>query len=310
MASENTFHNVLGKKYTELEDKLDIDAPDDSRQLWHTPTELFLPYYGEAIARYLISNYQRNFDPYDDLIIYEMGAGNGTLMLNILDYIRALHPKTYDQTKFKIIEVSSALASLQSAQLKRTASSRGHADHVEIINRSIFTWDTYVSAPCFFLALEVFDNFAHDVIRYDPITEEPFQSAVVIDSSGDFHEFYTKKIDPVATRYLQVRNTASSGSFNHPLKEPRFIRNLKLYLPFVGNLTKAEYIPTRLMQFFDILANHFPRHRLLASDFHYLPDTIKGINAPVVQTRYQRRVVAVTTPFVSTQIHTSPIPFP
>jgi hypothetical protein len=31
------------------------------------------------------------------------------------------------------------------------------------------------------------------------------------------------------------------------------------------------------------------------SDFHYLPDTIEGIDAPVVQTRYQRKMVPCST---------------
>ena len=65
-----------------------------------------------------------------------------------------------------------------------------------------------------------------------------------------------------------------------------------------ANLTLPEYIPTRLMQFFHILSTHFPSHRLITSDFHYLPNTIPGINSPVVQTRYQRRTVPVTTPMV------------
>lgn len=302
MPNESTFHKELGRRYTDVEDKLDMQLPDDSRQLWHTPTELFRPYYGEAIARYLVTNYKLSHHPYNDLIIYEMGAGNGTLMLNILDHIREYYPDVYDRTKFKVIEISPALASLQSAQLSRSASARGHADHVEIINRSIFTWNTYVPAPCFFLALEVFDNFAHDAIRYNPLTEEPLQCSVLIDGFGEFHEFYTKKIDPVAARFLRVRNAACSRSFNHPLKSPRFIRNIKSRLPFTPNLTVPEYIPTRLMQFFDILRAYFPLHQLLTSDFQALTDSIKGVNAPVVQTRYQRRVVAVRTPFVSFSI--------
>lgn len=247
-----------------------------------------------------------------------MGAGNGTLMLNILDYIRDIDPNVYERTKFKVIEISSSLASLQTSQLNRSASSRGHTDHVEIINRSIFDWNTYVPSPCYFLALEVFDNFAHDSIRYDPLTEEPLQGTVLIDSHGDFYEFYTPNLDPVASRFLRVRNAACSRPYvgsdykappsgrrvlkhqiSHPLSSPRLVRNIRSRLPFAGNLTVPEYIPTRLMQFFDILHTYFPLHRLVASDFHSLPNTIKGVNAPVVQTRYQRRTVPVSTPLVS-----------
>lgn len=299
MADEPEFLKLLGQRYTDFEDKLDVRAPDESRQLWHTPTELFRPYYGEAIARYLITNYNLMSDSFHDLIIYEMGAGNGTLMLNILDFIRDFHPDVYDRTQFKVIEISSPLASLQAAQLSRSASSRGHAEHVEIINRSIFSWDIYVAAPCYFLAMEVFDNFGHDVIRYNTLTEEPLQGNVVIDGAGEFYEIYTKNVDPVAARFLRIRDAACTQPFNHPLRQPRFIRNLKARLPFVPNLTKPEYIPTKLMQFFDILRAYFPLHKLLTSDFHYLPNTINGVNAPVVQTRYRRRVVPVSTPLVS-----------
>ena len=300
MANEPEFHRQLGQRYTEFEDRLDSEMPNETRQLWHTPTELFRPYYGEAIARYLVTNYKLVNFPLNDLIIYELGAGNGTLMMNMLDYIRDYDPDVYARTKFKVIEISASLASLQTAQLRRTASSRGHAEHVEIINKSIFSWDTYVPAPCYILALEVFDNFAHDSIRYDPATAEPLQGTVLIDNAGDFYEFYTRDVDPDAMRFLRVRNAACSRPFDHPLRQPAFVRDLKAMLPFAPNLSVPEYIPTRLMHFFDILRDYFPKHELLISDFHALPDAVKGINAPVVQTRYQRRTVPVRTPFVST----------
>ena len=219
-------------------------------------------------------------------------------MLNILDYIRDYHPDVYPRTKFKIIEISSALASLQGSQLSRSASSQGHADHVEIINRSVFSWDIYVPAPCYILALEVFDNFAHDSIRYDPFTETPLQGTILIDTEGNFYEFYTHEVDPIVARFLQVRHAACSRPFNHPLKERKWLRRVKSNLPFAANLTDPEYIPTRLLEFFDILHTYFPFHQLLTSDFHSLPGSVKGFNSPVVQTRYQRRTVPVTTPYV------------
>jgi hypothetical protein len=52
------------------------------------------------------------------------------------------------------------------------------------------------------------------------------------------------------------------------------------------------------MQFFHILHTKFPAHRLITSDFHTLPQATVGYNAPVVQTRYQRRTVPVRTPLV------------
>ena len=286
------FHRMLGDRYEEFEDRLDEINPDISRQLWHTPTELFRPYYGETIARYLVSNYKLTLYPYHDLIIYEMGAGNGTMMRNILDYIRDTDHEVYQRTKFKIIEISPALASLQMKNLTESLDAAGHKDHVEIINRSIFDWDTYVHSPCFFLALEVFDNFSHDTIRYDLKTELPQQGGVLIDSTGEFHEYYNTQLDPVATRFLRVRQAAARRKFRSPIS-PKYKRlfSRQEYSP-------PEYIPTRLMQFFDILNTYFPGHRLVSSDFNVLPDPVPGVNGPVVQTRYKRRTVPVTTPFV------------
>lgn len=296
---EPEFYKLLGERYTQFEDQLDEKEHNDVRQLWHTPTELFRPYYGEAIARYMVANYKLTLYPYHDLVIYEMGAGNGTLMLNILDYIRHTDPEVYNRTQFKIIEVSSALASLQAQKLKSNASTRGHADKVEIINKSVFDWDLYVPTPCFFLAMEVFDNFAHDVLRYDPFTEEVMQGSVLIDNEGDFYEFYSRTLDPVAARFLRVRDAACQlRTYPHPLRTSSILRSIRHRMPLAPNLTLPEYIPTRLMQFFTILANKFPAHRLVTSDFHSLPQATPGYNAPVVQTRYQRRTVPVQTPLV------------
>ncbi|EMT61525.1 Protein midA like protein [Fusarium odoratissimum] len=299
MRDEIEFQAELGRRYTEFEDILDErEGENPTRQLWHTPTELFRPYYGEAIARYLVTNYRLTTYPYHDLLIYEMGAGRGTLMLNILDYIREVDPQVYARTKFNIIEISSTLAALQNRHLLSTAASRGHADKVEIINRSIFDWDQYVPSPCFFLAMEVFDNFSHDGIRYDVATEQPLQGHVLIDGDGDFYEFYAHELDPLAARYFRVRHAATGGNYPKPYPSNAVLRYLSTKMPFAANLSDPEFIPTRLMQFFDVLEKYFPGHRLVTSDFDWLPQAVKGMNAPVVQTRYHRKMVPVTTPLV------------
>lgn len=295
---EAEFNRRVNNSYVEFEDALDLEDPDETRQLWHTPTELFRPYYGEAMARYLVTNYRLTLFPYHDLIIYEMGAGNGTLMLNILDYIRDTDPEVYQRTKFRIIEVSHSMASIQLANLQKSPSSAEHVNHIEIINKSIFDWDAYVHSPCFFLALEVLDNFAHDSIRYNPMTEEALQGNVLIDEDGEFFEYYEKKLDPVASRYMRIREAATRSPFVTPVSTWRPFRLLRHSFPLAPNLTEAEWIPTRMMQFFDILRDCFPAHRLIVADFDSLPGIIAGINAPVVQTRYQRQNVPVSTPYV------------
>ena len=301
LPSEHAFFQQLRHRYTAFEDALDYQEPNDLRQLWHTPTELFSPYYGEAIARYLVEDYKYNFYPYHDLNIYEMGAGNGTMMLNILDFIRDCHPEVYERTKFRVIEISNQLAQLQQQGLGQSAYARGHADKVEIVNQSIFDWTQYVSNPCYFLALEVFDNFAHDALKYDLDTGAPYQSHVVVDPRGELFEYYSRSLDPVAAQFLERRHAACK-SYPHPLSGSRLMNSLRSLMPFRQSLSTPEYIPTRLMQFFYILYQKFPNHKLISSDFNKLGDAVEGLNAPVVQTRYQRQMIPVSTPLVGSKL--------
>ncbi len=207
-------------------------------------------------------------------------------MRNILDYIRDNDPSVYARTKFRVIEISSHLHSLQKTALSTAHSDPDHLEHVELINTSIFDWSQVVSSPCFFLALEVIDNFGHDSLRYDPYTEQPMQGSVLIDENGEFFEYYSPTLDPLVSRYLRVREAVARSSYPTPLTfPPKPIRKFLYSLPLAANLTPPEYLPTRLMQFFDILGQYFPHHRLVLSDFTALPEAVPGVNAPVVQTR-------------------------
>ncbi|KAG0300785.1 hypothetical protein BGZ98_008906 [Dissophora globulifera] len=177
------FLDIIADKYKEIEDDMDV-RDEVARQVWHTPTELFKPWYGYAIAKYIVTEYKLNNYPDKDLIIYEMGAGNGTLMLNILDYIQQFEPSVYERTRYRIIEISKKLAQRQGERQEVRDVTRRHGC-VEVINKSIFEWDTVVTDNCFFVGMEVLDNFSHDMIRYDSVTEEPLQAMVAIDEEGE-----------------------------------------------------------------------------------------------------------------------------
>lgn len=262
-----------------------------SLQLWHTPTELFQPYYGQALARYILANYKLNNYPYSDLVIYEVGAGNGTLMLDILDYLEENDPDVYDRTKYKIIEISSKLSTKQNSRLTR------HMSKVEVINKSVLDWNQQVDEPCFFIALEVFDNLSHDVVRYDINSNRPYQGYVMIDEHNDFREFYSPKLEPWTKKYIETRelsDTPMSQIIEHPVNQLGVMKGLKdAFDPLRNKLSDPEYVPTRLLQLLEILRDYFPNHQLLASDFSRLDKTISGYNAPVVQTMLDNNMVNV-----------------
>lgn len=135
------------------------------------------------------------------------------------------------------------------------------------------------------------------MIRYDLKTLEPYQGLITIDEHGDFSTHYTRVTDPLIAAFLGLRQR-----LGHPLPVSRLLqtsstaRSLYASLPFAANLSTPEYIPTRLLNLMFVLRKYFPRHRLLLSDFSSLPDVVRpGVNAPVVQTRYQNTTVPCGT---------------
>ncbi|KIJ55125.1 hypothetical protein M422DRAFT_152399 [Sphaerobolus stellatus SS14] len=278
----------LDNKIFEMYGNYKSEAQGPGRQVWHTPTELFKPWYGQSIAQCILSEYMLKSYPYDDLVIYEIGAGNGTLANDILEYIRNEYPpEVYERVRYNIIEISPQLAKIQR---KRLASHPG----VQIFNKSVFDWDKRDNSSCFLIALEVVDNFAHDEIRYSMSTREPYQGMVAIDQWGDFTQYYERVNDPLISRFLSLRAEVGHESPALPFASPT-LRWLRSAVPFSPNLSKPEYIPTRLLELLSVLRNQFPRHRLLLSDFSSLPDTIPGYNAPVVQTRIGENMIPVKT---------------
>ena len=137
------------------------------------------------------------------------------------------------------------------------------------------------------------------MVRYDMRTLEPYQAFVAIDDDGDFSTHYTKITDPLIGSLMDLRR-----KLKHPpplpsiLRSSSRIRNFYASLPFAPNLSQPEYIPTRLLSLLLTLRTYFPLHRLILSDFSSLPDTVKGYNAPVVQTRYQGSMIPCSSLFV------------
>lgn len=112
-------------------------------------TRILKPWYGRAIAQCLVSEYLLKYFPYEDFNIYEIGAGNGTLALDILNYLKEEYPDVYERTRYNIIEISANLVNLQKRKL------RPLHPCVRVFHKSIFHWTTREPAPCFFLAMEV-----------------------------------------------------------------------------------------------------------------------------------------------------------
>ena len=73
--------------------------------------EIFQPHYGEGIARYIVADFQKRRGlSGSKLRICEVGAGNGTLAANVLDYVSRKHPDLYQDMEYTALEVSKPLS--------------------------------------------------------------------------------------------------------------------------------------------------------------------------------------------------------
>ena len=131
------------------------------------------------------------------------------------------------------------------------------------------------------------------MIRYDLESLQPYQGLVSIDENGDYTELYEPVgNDVLISRYLAMRKQAR---YRSPILSRRLWHKFLKMLPVAPNLTAPEYIPTKLFMFLETLKHHFPRHRLVLSDFSQLPDAVEGVDGPVVQTRYKGTMVPCST---------------
>jgi hypothetical protein len=192
------------------------------------------------------------------LIIYEIGAGNGTLMLNILDYLLEHEPEIYETCRYTVVEISPLLVKAQLVEKR-------HVARVDIVNKSVFDWDKKEEEACFVMAHEVIDNFAHDVLRREG--DELLQGIVLIDGDGDYTEAYETVSDPLLLDYLEARPIGDGKGWKETLKY--------LLLPWATTLGPKEFVPTMQFEFLRVLTDKFPKHRLLLSDFDVLPDAIE-----------------------------------
>lgn len=253
-------------------------------QLWHTPSELFRPHYGNAIARYIVAK-----RPSDNVRIVEVGAGNGTLCENILDYLAEHECRLFTNVQYHIIEISAHLARHQRQRLER------FGQRVVVHEKSVLHWDTIHSSPVFVLAMEVLDNLAHDRIMY--AADGSLSHGVVYTNDaarygswpGRYAEVYEPCTDALTLEAVGLLDTAGhvSPSLRWSLRD--VFAPLKMFNPW-----RTEFIPTNAIQMLKSITRCFPNHRLVFSDFRALPETIAGWGAPRVQTRYRGDTVSCT----------------
>ena len=292
LKNQTEYNEYLTKAYMEQ------SKTEKFFQLWHTPSELFRPWYGQGIGKFLIRKYKecsisKNNMP---LVIYEIGPGNGTLCEDVLSFMEKYDQEVFARVEYNLIEISERLVKTKLIPLKKRFPSK-----VRIHNQSFFDWQYVDKRPSTVIAIEVFDNLPQDRIRFT--TKGALEQALVVTNDEsqyqDEQERYTEVFVP-ANDPLIIEAVNILDKIGHSW--PSLQRSYECFyniwplsaFPFQRPWS-SEFIPTMPIQFFKVLAKYFPSHQLLLADFDSLPDCISGHGAPVVQTRYQGETVACST---------------
>eukprot|EP00850_Spirogloea_muscicola_P009944 SM000057S18374 [mRNA] locus=s57:180693:183992:- [translate_table: standard] len=279
---------------------------------WLTPVEVFQPWYGNALAEYILRQHEESTAP---LKIFEIGAGSGTCAVNILDYIKERSPPgIYESMTYTAVEISAGLADLQLRRVHRGMPSHAGRFHVRQHGaQDVLAWGPSDDTPCFVIMLEVLDNLPHDrIVRQGPIgpwletylveMPAPQDKDVIggpaptdsLPSLADcseqgvrLQEMLRPFTDPLLAQCLAVLDKPSQGSAAGSLAT--------LARRWMGQLLSKEevrWIPTGCMELLRALHTVHPNMTLIAADFDFLPDVVIAEHgAPLVASK----VKGVTT---------------
>jgi len=244
---------------------------------WFTPGEVFQPWYGYAVAEYIL----RTMDPSSPLKIYEIGGGTGTCANNILTYFKLRAPNAYKTMMYTSVEISPALASKQKA---RVGTVQSHSSHFMVNCGSASdprTWGKVDNGPCYVIMFEVLDNLPHDLLYRQAPTSPWMETWVTRDQyRNNLIEERRPAEDPLIKRCLDViEHGPPEGSLSLAAAARSSISKL---IPF----SELAWIPTGCLQLLENLHTMRPSLVLITSDFSSLPDVkVPGVRAPIVASK-------------------------
>ncbi|XP_024527707.1 uncharacterized protein LOC9635014 isoform X2 [Selaginella moellendorffii] len=248
---------------------------------WFTPVELFQPWYGFAVAEYIL----QTMNPQFPLKIYEIGGGTGTCASNVLGYIRERQGDVYKTMHYTSVDVSEGLAN---KQRHRLCEEEEHGDKfsVECRNaRDKSGWGEQDESPCYVVMLEVLDNMPHDLLFRESSKSPWMETYVQYDSSESrFVEHHRPVEDSLVSRCLEILGKERDGDSVDVVR--KLTKSVKSIFSRVLPSPEKWWIPTGCMELLESLHYARPNMVMVVSDFSFLPEVkIPGRGAPLVSSK-------------------------
>ena len=294
LKNERAFQVKLAELYG-YEKHVSYTEENKFHNKWHTASELFWPYYGHGIGKWIFERVGGAL-AFEKVRILEIGAGNGSLCSSILDYAKKNHPKHFESMEYHLVEVSDQLHQKQLSNLSGEAKAK-----CTFHNKSIFDYQPNTLSKnehWFILGMEVLDNLPHDKIMYCPKDGQLLQCEVHTNERAKYGQLdYQEVFVPLKDRLI-LETARVLDAIGH--KSPSLKGSIwDLFYQDLGkgnfgvNPWRTEFIPTMAFQLLRQLVQTFPRHTMLFGDFSWLPERIPGHNAPLVQSCLRGETLAV-----------------
>lgn len=175
------------------------------KNAWLTPSEIFKPYYGMTIGNYIdfiMKQMQSKGTAArgQQVKIIEVGAGNGSAAVAILNFYKLYRPSSYKNIQYTIVEISEPLIKRCKDQLSKQHPQLIANSQIRFVNSSILDYASVSNDLTFVILLEVLDNMPHERIYFKEDSEDIEMAMVEIDGDS-LKEVRTKTID-IETREL------------------------------------------------------------------------------------------------------------
>lgn len=247
---------------------------------WMTPCEIFAPWYSFAIARYLLKEHRRTNE--STLRVVEIGGGNGTNMMHMLDFLKSQAPDVYANTRATLVDISPAMSERQAEIVESKHPGRCRFINDDICDPKPNGELGVEEEPCFVVGLEILDNLPHDKVFRNG-DDEIEEVHVVSARSPDGQPCETRR--PLSDSWIQE-------TLKHfPIPDSEMMaRYTRRRDGFFGGMWKrvsgsrargdvGAFVPTGAVRLLHVLNDRFPSHRLILADFDHLP----APNVPLVR---------------------------
>lgn len=257
---------------------------------WMTPVELFSPFLSRAIANRIQKTARSN----DKLHIIEIGAGRGTLALDILEHWSKFESDLLRNVCYHIVEISPALAHLQCNVLRRWID----REIVTVHNSDVMVWlktlgsnpavrEELLNCSCHIVGAEVLDNLPHDLVREGPSGLE--QAVIVTEGKAAMMSRkcaleWTTDIDKDTLAAMHGLHVGQNRGRMSESSSTSLLNSLRgQFEQLLGGGIREIWVPTTSYQLLHSLTSELPHCDITISDFDSFAGALPGENGPVVQ---------------------------